>query len=188
MCMPDLPCFLNVRELANSGVSPLVNWLTARPWLSGRGLPCHFFSAGLGSKRSTGLGPPTMNMKMTRLAVGVWCGFFGARGSPLMVPAAAASRASSQDRARPPQPPPACQRKSRREEGDRCESIMAAHARDRARTIERVYPDDGRDVHHSAEEVVRAAHPGFREYPLSGLRYAVLRTQESAVDLFCLEP
>src|SRR4051794_32965595 len=114
---PDLPCFLNVRELASSGVSPLVNWLMARPWLSGRGLPCHFFRAGLGSNRSMGLGPPTMNRKMTRLAVGSWCGFRGASGLAEGFEAARASCASSQDRARPPQPPPARQRKSRRGAG-----------------------------------------------------------------------
>ena len=36
---PDWPCFLKVRVLASSGVSPLVNWLTGRPKLSGNGLP-----------------------------------------------------------------------------------------------------------------------------------------------------
>ena len=36
---PDLPCFLNVRVLASSGVSPLVNWLTGLPKLGGSGLP-----------------------------------------------------------------------------------------------------------------------------------------------------
>src|SRR5262249_15838323 len=72
---PDLPCFWNLRVLANSGLSPLVNWLTGLPKLSGSGWPWRFFSSGLGSNRSMGLGPPTMNMKMTDLArAGKWGG------------------------------------------------------------------------------------------------------------------
>ena len=65
---PDRPCFLNLRVLARSGVSPLVNWLTGMPKLLGNGWPWRFCSSGLGSKRSTALGPPTMNMKMMDLA------------------------------------------------------------------------------------------------------------------------
>src|SRR6516164_5307302 len=77
---PDLPCFLNVRVLAKSGVSPLVNWLIGLPKLSGRGLPCCFVNSGLGSKRSTWLGPPTMNMKMTDFAFASKCGGLAERG------------------------------------------------------------------------------------------------------------
>src|SRR6516162_5511813 len=77
---PDLPCLANLRVLANSGVSPLVNWLTGLPKLSGSGLPCHFDNSGLGSNRSTWLGPPTMNMKMMDFALASWWGFFAASG------------------------------------------------------------------------------------------------------------
>ena len=47
---PDWPYFLKVRVLARSGVSPLVNWLTGRPKLSGSGLPCCLSSSGLGRR------------------------------------------------------------------------------------------------------------------------------------------
>ncbi len=114
MSRPDLPCFLNFRVLANSGVSPLVNWLTGMPKLGGSGLPCHFARAGLGSNRSTGLGPPTMNMKMTDFARAAKCGFFATSGLTGSFSAARPSRARSQDSASAPQPPPAWRRKSRR--------------------------------------------------------------------------
>ena len=38
-------------------MSPLVNWLTDLPRLSGSGLPCHFSSSGFGSNRSIWLRP-----------------------------------------------------------------------------------------------------------------------------------
>src|SRR5947209_17234812 len=77
---PDLPYFLNVRVLARSGVSPLVNWLTGMPKPLGSGLPFHFPRAGLGSKRSIALGPPTINRKMTALALPGKCGGLTASG------------------------------------------------------------------------------------------------------------
>src|SRR5262249_6671984 len=77
---PHWPCFLNFRVLAISGVSPLVNWLTKVPSLLGSGLPCCLVTSGLGSKRSSGLGPPTMNMKMTRFALATKCGSLAAKG------------------------------------------------------------------------------------------------------------
>ena len=40
------------------------------PMESGIGLPASLVSSGLGSNRSTWLGPPSMNSKMTDLAVG----------------------------------------------------------------------------------------------------------------------
>src|SRR5206468_4076061 len=102
---PDLPHFLNVRVLASRGVSPLVNWLTGLPKLSGNGLPCHFARAGLGSNRSTGLGPPTMKRKMTFLAFGSKCGLRAARGLAWgwVEARATPSRASSHDNASAPQ-------------------------------------------------------------------------------------
>src|SRR4051794_30759517 len=43
-------------------------------------LPLYFSRAGLGSNVSTWDGPPFMNRWMTRLARGLKCGLFGARG------------------------------------------------------------------------------------------------------------
>src|SRR5215210_5834645 len=118
--MPLLPCFLNLRVLGSRPESPLVNWLGNLPRLSGSGLPRHFSRSGFGSNRSSGDGPPTMNMKMTDLALASKCGFLGARGL-VDVGAAAASRRISHDRAMPPRPPPARYRKSRRSTaGGRC--------------------------------------------------------------------
>ena len=77
---PDWPWRANVRVLASSGVSPLVNWLTGRPKLSGNGWPCRRASSGLGSNRSTWLGPPTMNRKMTASARAGKCGGRAASG------------------------------------------------------------------------------------------------------------
>src|SRR5207244_8787208 len=77
---PDWPCFLDLRVLAKSGVSPLVNWLTGRPKLLGKGWPWYFCKSGLGSNRSSGLGPPTMNMKMMDLALGSKWPLLAARG------------------------------------------------------------------------------------------------------------
>src|SRR6516162_6375465 len=77
---PDCPCFLNFRVLAKRGVSPLVNWLTGFPKLSGKGWPWHFCKVDLGSNKSMGLGPPTMNIKMSDLALAEKCGGLHASG------------------------------------------------------------------------------------------------------------
>src|SRR5215831_14073433 len=111
---PDWPCLENLRVLARSGVSPLVNWLTGLPKLSGSGLPCHLARSGFGSNRSTWLGPPTMNVKITDLALASWCGFLAASGLPVTFSLPYPSRASSQESASDPKPPPARTRKSRR--------------------------------------------------------------------------
>ena len=47
---------------------------------AGRGLPSHFSSSGFGSNKSSWLGPPSMNMKMTFLAFGANIGGLGASG------------------------------------------------------------------------------------------------------------
>ena len=109
---PLFPCRLNVRVLGRTVSVPWVNWLTGLSIESGRGLPAHLARSGLGSNRSTGLGPPTMNRKMTRLAVGAKSGSFGANGErggspPWDVPCDFPSRARSPARA-------AAARKSRR--------------------------------------------------------------------------
>ena len=78
--IPLRPCFFHVRVLGRMTSSPLVNWLFGRPLSSGRGLPAHFASAGLGSNRSIWLGPPTMNRKITRFAFASKWGGFTAKG------------------------------------------------------------------------------------------------------------
>src|SRR5207253_2640075 len=96
---PDSPCLLNFRVLAKSGVSPLVNWLIGMPKLLGSGLPCHLANSGFGSKRSTWLGPPTMNMKMIDLALASKCGLLAPSGLAATLPLSGA-------------PPPSRDRKS----------------------------------------------------------------------------
>src|SRR5436305_2894075 len=71
--------------------------------------PWCFVSIGLGSKVSTCDGPPFMNRKMTRFALGAKCGAFGARGL-----AALASEARTPARPRAPKPPPIRRSQSRR--------------------------------------------------------------------------
>src|SRR5262249_39070718 len=93
--MPLLPCCLNFRVLGSKPESPLVNWLGNLPRFSGSGLPRHFSSPGFGSNRSIADGPPTMNMKMTDLALASKCGFLAASG--LVGGAAWASRVNSHD-------------------------------------------------------------------------------------------
>src|SRR5262245_44202131 len=95
---PLLPCFLNGRVLGSRPESPLVNWLGNLPRLCGSGFPRHFASSGFGSNRSSGDGPPTMNMKMTLFALASKCGFLGARGFVDGVGEARASRSRSHDR------------------------------------------------------------------------------------------
>src|ERR1700704_6481191 len=79
--MPDLPWGVNLRGLARTAAVGLMK----ASWRSlvsdaGSGLPFHFSSSGLGSNRSSWLGPPSMNMKMTFFAFGANMGGFGARG------------------------------------------------------------------------------------------------------------
>ena len=76
--MPLWPYGWNVRGLASTAAFGLVKARRRSLVISGgSGLPCHFWSSGLGSKRSIWLGPPSMNMKMTFLALGAKCGFRG---------------------------------------------------------------------------------------------------------------
>src|SRR5262245_55112107 len=112
-----LPCLANLRVLGRMTSPPVVNWLLGRPVDSGSGLPAHLARSGFGSKMSIWLGPPTMNMKMTRLAFGSKCGSLAASGLPGEPGGVSprASRASNQFRAMPPSPPPARNRKSRRD-------------------------------------------------------------------------
>src|SRR3982074_2834208 len=48
---------------------------------AGNGMPAHFFRAGLGSKRSSWLGAPSMNRKITFFALAEKWGRLGSSGS-----------------------------------------------------------------------------------------------------------
>ena len=73
---PALPELLELRGLASTAAVGLMNAsFKSLVIAGGRGLPCHFFSAGFGSNRSIWLGPPSMKRKMTFLAFGAKCGF-----------------------------------------------------------------------------------------------------------------
>ena len=80
--MPLCPCGVKTRGLADHGGVGLgeSQAQVLGEFGGGSGLPCHFWSPGLGSKRSIWLGPPSMNMKMTFLALGGKCGLRGASG------------------------------------------------------------------------------------------------------------
>ena len=77
---------------------------------SGMGWPAYFSSAGLGSKVSMWLGPPSMKHQMTDLAVGLWWGSLEASGSR-----AAALSAPRAARAIDPRPPAAWERNALRD-------------------------------------------------------------------------
>src|SRR5579872_4671831 len=110
--IPHWPYFRNCQGEASSGVSPLVNWLGTLPKLSGSCWPSYFLSDGLGSKVSTWLGAPTMNRKMTDLALPGKCCGLGASGLIRILPKA--SRSSRYCRASAPKPCAARVRTSRR--------------------------------------------------------------------------
>ena len=61
----------------------------------GSGLPCHFCSSGLGSKRSIWLGAPSINRNTTRFALAAKCGFFGANGFAIGVRPSPCKRSAS---------------------------------------------------------------------------------------------
>jgi hypothetical protein len=65
---PDLPCLLN---LNGDGRQLTVRVRTSDGCSNGSGLPAYSASLGLGSNRSMCDGPPDMNRKMIRLALGV---------------------------------------------------------------------------------------------------------------------
>ena len=78
--MPHWPYGLNSRGLASTAAFGLMK--ASLSWL-GHGrrqrLALHFFSSGLGSKRSTWLGAPSMNMKITFLALAANVRRFGSQ-------------------------------------------------------------------------------------------------------------
>ena len=63
-------------------------------------------SSGLGSNRSTALGPPSMNSQMTDLAFAAKCGGFGASGSPGGGSSSAAERGRAEQVGQREQPQP----------------------------------------------------------------------------------
>ena len=68
--MPLWPYGWKVRGLASTAAFGLVKASRRSLVISGgSGLPLHFCNAGLGSNRSSWLGPPSMNMKITFLAL-----------------------------------------------------------------------------------------------------------------------
>src|SRR3954454_9721569 len=74
---PHLPAGLNfqgpLRTLADASAA------LSYTILPGYVLPSYFARAGLGSSRSTWLGPPCMNSEIIAFAFGAWCGRFGFR-------------------------------------------------------------------------------------------------------------
>src|SRR5262249_39956599 len=119
MSIPDRPYLPQRRWLPRQSGSSSRNWLWIFPKLGGRGWPSSRLSSGLGSNRSTWLGPPVMNRKMHRLALaGKWPAL-GARapaggGEPAAGRASRASRAARPSR---PDPHPARLSSSRRLRG-----------------------------------------------------------------------
>src|SRR5581483_6530591 len=85
--IPDWPAGLKTRGLASTAAVGLVNASFMFFVMSaGSGLPFHFASSGFGSYRSSWLGPPSTNMKMTFLALAGSGGFFGASGFTSAIP------------------------------------------------------------------------------------------------------
>src|SRR5579863_5741457 len=72
--MPDCPYCLNVRLVPISELLLVPMAVMTLPKDAGMGWPLSSLSFGLGSKRSTWLGPPSMKSQMTDLALGGWCG------------------------------------------------------------------------------------------------------------------
>src|SRR5229473_596700 len=82
--MPLCPYCLKVRFEPSSVLLLVPMAVIGLPKEAGMGCPFISVSFGLGSKRSTWLGPPSMNSQITDFAFGSWCGFLGARGSTMV--------------------------------------------------------------------------------------------------------
>ena len=114
--MPHWPCGRNSRWLASTAAVGLMN-ASCRFFVSdsGSGLPFHFCSSGLGSNRSSWLGPPSIKRNMTFFALGANCGSFGASGlAEGSVLAPRPSRSSRLASAIVPMPPAQSRKKLRR--------------------------------------------------------------------------
>src|SRR5260370_32909507 len=81
---PLWPYCLKVRFEPRSVLLPVPMAVMGLPKEAGMGWPLSSVSLGLGSKRSTWLGPPSMNNQITDLALGSWWGFLGASGSTMV--------------------------------------------------------------------------------------------------------
>src|SRR6266853_255480 len=80
---PLWPYCLKVRLEPSSVLLLVPMAVMGFPKEAGMGWPESSVSFGLGSKRSTWLGPPSMNSQITDFAFGSWWGFLGARGSTM---------------------------------------------------------------------------------------------------------
>src|SRR5579872_4484648 len=70
---PELPYRFQVRRQPNTGFSLTAIGVKTRFTVGGSGCPANLSTAGLWSKVSMWLGPPSMNKKMTFLARGTDC-------------------------------------------------------------------------------------------------------------------
>src|SRR5712692_1256851 len=113
--MPLWPYCLNARLLGMRVLFEVPMAVMGRPNDAGMGCPAKSSSLGLGSNRSTWLGPPSMKSQMIDLAVGAWCGFLGASGSGILVDARSSSERSREAKAIPARPMPARVKNSRLE-------------------------------------------------------------------------
>src|SRR5262249_16052369 len=80
--MPDWPCLVNLR-LEASRVPGLRTFSSGSLLRLGIGSPWRLVSSGLGSHRSTWLGPPYMNRQMHAVAVAGECGGVRRHGGEL---------------------------------------------------------------------------------------------------------
>src|SRR5688572_26107391 len=108
---PELPRGLNSRHGGKSLFFATARRVLKEPNDSGIGSPANRTRSGFGSKRSTWLGPPDINRKITRSARGrTWGGL-----AEKALAAKALCRSSNEVRATHPKPAPACRRNCRRE-------------------------------------------------------------------------
>ena len=116
--VPALPCCFQVLGHPKSGepLSPIE--VMTLPKLSGSFLPASLLSRGLGSNKSIWLGPPSMNRKMTDLALPKWWGILDERGLEMIASVAVDFAAKRELRARAPNPEPAWASHCLREEGE----------------------------------------------------------------------
>ena len=134
--IPLWPCCFHFRCEASSGERPSPIGVITGLKLGGSGWPASRFSSGLGSNVSMWLGPPSMNRKMTLLAVaGRRHGASEppATGSPAPVPAASVAAPAGRRAPAPPKPAPACK-----------QPVAAGQRRHRA--MRRVRIDSGTDA------------------------------------------
>src|SRR5206468_11239240 len=79
--IPLCPCCAHLRWDGMIALLLVPIAVITRPNEAGIGFPASLSSSGLGSNRSTWLGPPSIKSQITDLAVGLKCGGFGFSGS-----------------------------------------------------------------------------------------------------------